>query len=196
MTDETQVNTTAAPAAEASTLQGKRNRWIGGVVAVVAAVIVYNLTVWMPASNAIRADSRNSGLGIHVYRTWLVHPRDITVDLASADGVATIDLTRSLFQSAEALKDREFGQVSLARQGKTVFVMKGSDFAELGQEYAAGQNPIYLVRTLPEKIYRPDGSPAFGTWTGGWLGVLGRQMDDVNGFGQAWVSGEAPGPVY
>jgi len=63
------MNTTAAPAAETPALMRKRNRWILGVVAVVAAVSIYNLTVWVPTSNAIRADGRNSGLGIHVYRT-------------------------------------------------------------------------------------------------------------------------------
>ena len=43
---------------------------------------------------------------------------------------------------------------------------------------------------LPEQLYLPDGTAAFGSWTGGWLGVLGRQIEDVNTFGQAWMSGE------
>ena len=169
--------------------QQRRRYWLGILAAGFGAVLIYNLTVWIPAATALSHDDRNKVASVHVYRSWLVHPRDVTVDLIAIDGAATIDLTRALFQTAEALKDREFGQVVLARQGKPVFKMEGAAFTELGQQYAAGQNPVYLIRTLPEQLYRPDGSAAFGTWSGGWLGVLGKQMEDVNVFGEAWANG-------
>ncbi|WP_146112065.1 MULTISPECIES: hypothetical protein [unclassified Brevundimonas] len=170
--------------------QPRRLHWLGILAAAFGAVLIYNLMVWIPAATALSHDDRNKVASVHVYRSWLVHPRNITVDLIAIDGAATIDLTRALFQTAEALKDRKFGQVVLARQGKPVFIMEGPAFVELGQQYAAGQNPVYLIRTLPEQLYRPDGSAAFGTWSGGWLGVLGKQMEDVNMFGEAWANGQ------
>lgn len=164
--------------------------WIGG--SIVVAIVVFNLSVWLPVSQAVGSDDRNDGYSLHAYRTVLLHPRDITLDLVAVDSAATIDLTRGLFQAAETLKDREFGRVTLARGGKAVFVLSGTDFQELGASVAAGENPIYLLRTLPEKLVLPDGQPAFGSWSGGWLGVLNGQMDDLNTFGPAWANGESP----
>lgn len=170
----------------------KRRKWPWVLAGLAALVVAFNLSVWIPAANAIGADERNEGVGLHVYRSGLVHPTDITVDLVTVGDVAPIDLMRALFQSAEALEGRSFGRVTLARQGKPVFVMEGEAFQNLGREYGDGQNPIYLVRTLPELLYRTDGRAAFGTWSGGWLGVMTKQMEDVTDFGTAWVSGEGP----
>ena len=169
-----------------------KTRWpwgLGIAGAVVGAVVIYNLTVWLPVTTRLGDDSRNKGLGIAAYRTGLLHPSNITLDIRRADGVAPIDIFRALFQSAEALKEREFGKVTLSRGGKAVFVLEGEYFQDMGHAYAAGENPLYMMRTLPENLYEPDGSPAYGTWTGGWLGVFGRQMDDANDFAGDWVAG-------
>lgn len=189
---------TDATTADAVATNGGRTRspqrwwWVAG--GVFLAIAVFNLSVWWPVSQALGSDDRNSGFGLHAYRSALVHPRDITLDLVTVDSAATIDLTRGLFQAAEALKDREFGEVTLARGGKAVFVMSGADFKELGASVAAGENPIYLLRTLPAKLTLPDGRRAFGSWSGGWLGVLSGQMDDLNAFGPAWANGKQPVP--
>jgi hypothetical protein len=45
---------------------------------------------------------------------------------------------------------------------------------------------MYTLRTLPENLNRPDGEQAFGTWTGGMLGVLGHQMEDFAEWHSAW----------
>ena len=116
-----------------------RPRWPLVFAIIFASVTAYNLTVWAPVAMTLGRDDRNAVASIHVYRSWLIHPRDITVDLVAADGAATIDLTRALFQTAEALKDREFGRIILARQGKPMFMMEGAAFTQLGQEYSAGQ---------------------------------------------------------
>jgi hypothetical protein len=67
--------------------------------------------------------------------------------------------------------------------------MKGEDFKSIGSEFAAGQNPVYLIRTLPEKLYHPNGDAAFPHWEGGLLGVVGKQMDDVNAMARRWSEG-------
>lgn len=187
------MDPTSEKAGAGSGGEGKSiRRWWWAASGALLAIVVFNLSVWFPVAQALGADDRNDGFDLHAYRSLLVHPRDITLDLVSVDSAATVDLTRGLFQSAEALKDREFGRVTLARGGKAVFVLSGSDFKELGASVAAGENPIYLLRTLPEKLTLPDGRRAFGSWSGGWLGVLNGQLEDLNVFGPAWATGEPP----
>ena len=55
----------------------------------------------------------------------------------------------------------------------------------LGQEYEK-QNPVYTMRTFPENVYGVDGTQAFGSWTGGLLGVLGKQMGDFSELHKQW----------
>ena len=85
---------------------------------------------------------------------------------------------------------RRLDRVVLARFGKPTFVMTGDSFFSLGEEFGAGQNPIFLIRSLPEKLFHPDGTPAFGQWQGGWLGVMGKQIEDVNQVAGQWMNGE------
>ncbi len=160
--------------------------------AVVIVVLSFNALVAAPVASAIGQDDRNKGLTLVAYRAYAVSPSILTLDLWSVEEAAPVDLFRVLFQAAEALKDKRFDRVNLARGGHTVFVLDGGAFQVLGQEHALGQNPIYMIRTLPEKLRTPSGSPAFETWTGGWLGVLGEQMEDSNAFAQAWAEGKAP----
>lgn len=154
------------------------------------AVVGYNASVAVPVAAKLSGDSRNHGVGLYAYRTWGLSPDGLTVDLIQIDaGKAPVDMFRSLFQTAQTLRGRHFTKVTLARRGKPVFVMSGADFHELGASFEVGENPIYLIRTLPEKLYKPTGEGAFGHWEGGWLGVLGKQMEDVNAFAREWVAG-------
>jgi len=155
-------------------------------------VLLFNAFVAAPVASALGHDDRNKGLTLVAYRAYALSPTVLTLDLWSVKEAAPIDLFRALFQAAEALKGKRFDRVNLARGGRTVFVLDGEAFQTLGQEYALGQNPIYLVRTLPEKLRTPSGSPAFETWTGGWLGVLSKQIEESNAFAQAWVEGKTP----
>jgi hypothetical protein len=172
---------------------GHRRIYLSAAAGLVLLLIVFNGTVTLPAAQALGADHRNDGLGLYAYRSWAVAPRDITIDLMTIKSdKAPIDLFRAVFLIADTLKGRHFGHVTLARAGKPIVRMGGDVFEALGEGYAAGENPVYLVRTLPEKLERPDGKPAFSTWEGGWLGVLGKQMADANTFATDWVSGTVP----
>jgi len=52
------------------------------------------------------------------------------------------------------------------------------------------QNPVYTMRTFPQNVYALDGSPAFETWSGGLLGVLGKQLEDFSEFHKQWYLNE------
>lgn len=170
----------------------KRGIWIG-IAGAVVLLVAYNATVTAPVATTLAKDGRNSGITLVGYRSFGVHPSEVTLDLWAVDGqTAPVDLLRSLFEAAEALKTRHFSRVVLAKSGKRVFVITGDDFQELGQSYSVSENPMYLIRTLPQKLYRTDGTPAYGTWEGGLLGVLSKQMQDVAAFATDWVSGTSP----
>lgn len=141
------------------------------------------------------ADPRNASFHIDGRYRYYVVPNTLVLDLTQVTGeMSPAGLFRGLFQIAErAAEDgHRYDRIVLARSREPVFVMKGEDFYTLGEERSLGQNPVYQVRTLPEKLYRPDGEGAFGQWTGGVLGVLKEQMEDVNEAARAWVQGETP----
>lgn len=96
-----------------------------------------------------------------------------------------VSMTRRLLKVAEALKDDDYGRIYLSYKGREKFYLEGPYFKQIGTE-REWQNPIYTVRTMPENVHNLDGSPAFQTWTGGWLGVMGQQMDDNNEFHRKW----------
>lgn len=168
--------------------------WTLGIAAVVLLLVFGTdyFTIGRPVQIALASDPRNAGFDLSVHRQYRVTPGVLVISLARVDSAAPIDLMRGIFVTAEALHDagRRFDRVVLARGGRPVFVLHGAYFAELGAEYGSGQNPLYLVRTLPEKLYTPDGQPAYGAWTGGIFGVLGQQMGDVSTSMNRWVSGD------
>jgi len=131
-------------------------------------------------------DSRNKGIEVFAHYQYFVNPNVLVFDLRNvAPTSSPIDVTRTLLQFAERQKDRSFKNVELSFKGEHRFLMEGDYFRKLGQEYS-GQNPAYTLRMLPQNLYKPNGSRAFGEWTGGFIGVLTRQMEDFSSWHRAW----------
>jgi len=154
------------------------------------------LTLLMPVSvmaanslqadmdGVLRSDPRNAGIAVSV-RT-----RDggskLFYDLTSVAGTNSMsDVFRVFLQFAAAEKDREYNSVELSFRGTPKFLIRGEYFRQLGIEFGT-QNPIYTIRTFPEHMTKLDGSAAYPTWTGGWLGVSGKQMEDFSDFHRQW----------
>jgi hypothetical protein len=141
-------------------------------------------TVQWDLDNVLRSDPRNSGVLVSV----LVRDGGSTLvyNLTSVAPTNSMsDVFRVFLQFASTEKDRDFKSVELSARGRPKFLLAGSYFKLLGQEFGT-QNPIYTIRTFPENVTRMDGSHAFPTWTGGWLGVSSKQMTDFNEFHQQW----------
>jgi len=140
-----------------------------------------------PVASRLASDSRNAAFSLDAH--YGDDAKTLVLDLRDVRSASPADLWRGVFQSAAALHDAglAFDRVVLARSGSPVFVLSGDDFSTLGAEFGGGQNPVYLLRTLPEKLSRPDGQPAFGTWTGGLIGVTTRQMEDVSTAAKEWA---------
>lgn len=160
---------------------------LAALVAIVGVIALVNYAFLQRHLAAVLdADPRNSGIEASAHYQFYVVPSVLVFDLRSVSGTnSQMDVSRVLIQFAESQKDKTFETVKLAYRGNAKFLLKGDYFRTIGREYGV-QNPVYTLRTFPENVYRLDGSPAFGTWTGGWLGVLSKQMDDLNEFHQQW----------
>lgn len=155
-----------------------------GAVAVIMAIAAGTsyARVHVPASQAM--DYRD--VTVTAYYRYGVMPDSIVFDIWSLGDEASVASVLGGFMSfAGEMKDRDFKNVILAYRGEARFILSGDHFSEIGQE-AEWQNPVYLLRTFPEKLEKPDGTAAFSTWSGGMIGVLGAQMEDVNKLAAAW----------
>lgn len=162
------------------------------LVAVIAGgVVAWNhMTLQAPMQAVIDDDPRNAGIEVRAHYKYHLMPGTLVYNLREVSlDKAPIDVFRVFLQFAAAMKGEQFESVELAFRGETKFVLDGAAFRELGQDYGT-QNPMYTVRTLPEKLRTPDGRPAFERWEGGALGVLGAQMDDFEEFQRRWYLGE------
>jgi hypothetical protein len=160
---------------------------IAALALIGAAVLLGNYVfVHRHLASVLDADPRNKGVVAFAHYDRFVMPGTIVFDLrAVADTTSPADIFRVLLQFAASQKESEYSAIKLAFRGEPKFLLKGNYFHTLGTEYGT-QNPVYTMRTLPENLYRPDGTPAFGTWTGGLLGVLGKQMEDFTEFHKQW----------
>lgn len=174
----------------------RRRKWWPIVAAsLVALLVVMGLNymlVGQPVQRKLNADHRNLGYSLSAHYGYYVDPSVLVLNLCTVESVAPVDLLRGLFQSAQALHEsgRRFDKVVLARTGTPVFLMEGEEFSTIGSQFGAGQNPVYLIRTLPEKLFQPNGQAAFGRWEGGLLGVVGKQVQDANEAAHRWASGK------
>ena len=155
---------------------------------VFASVVGLNvIRVHVPGQQAVKYTDE---ITIASYYRFGVVPDSIVFDLRHVgwDASGALILGR-FFAFAEEFKDREFREIRLAYKGKTKFILDGSDFNEIGQENS-WQNPVYTIRTFPEKLRTPDGMKAYSSVSGGVLGVLSVQMNNVNEIARDWYLDE------
>jgi hypothetical protein len=140
------------------------------------------LTLQRKMADVMEKDPRNKGVEVSVHYKTYVNPSVLVYDLRGISGTnSRLDVTRVLLQFAEQVKDRKFERVELAFRGNTRFLLDGDYFQELGRKYSF-QNPVYTTNHMPENLRLPDGTKAFGSWTGGLLGVSLKQIEDFNEF--------------
>jgi hypothetical protein len=157
----------------------------------VAAIAADNYLSLQSRMNAVvKNDARNTGIEVSVRYRHFVERSVLVYDLKSVGSTNSMaDVFRVLLQFAQALQSREFTSVELAFRGQTRFLLTGAYFKKLGEEYVS-QNPVYTMRTFSESVLMPDGSHAYPTWTGGWIGVIGKQIEQFNEFHKQWYLGD------
>lgn len=157
------------------------------ILALVCTIIVVNyVALQLPMTKELSQDPRNSDITIWSHYQAFIAPSTLVLDLRSVgDDKAPVDVFRCLLQSASAFKSKSFDTVVLKHRGRAKFTLEGTYFKTLGDEYS-WQNPVFTIRTFPQHIMKLDGSQAFPTWEGGWIGVTTKQMEDFLEFHKQW----------
>jgi hypothetical protein len=182
---------------DVSTLSRPQTSWIYlSALLLSLGVLIWSVNYVLVQRNvdlALASDARNSGYGFSAHYRYYVDPSTLILDLRNFTNATPFDLFRGLFQSAATLASmgRNFDSVILARSGTPIFVMTGEEFNKLGAEFSGGQNPMDMMRTVPEKLHRPTGEAAFGHWDGRMTGLQEKQMTDALEAGKAWA-GDSP----
>jgi len=162
---------------------------------VCASIAMWNcLTISRPVGDTLASDSRNHGVHVRVHYHNYVDPAVLSFDLQEISGQNSMaDVFRVFLQSAKALKSHEFQKVELEFRGDVRFMLEGAYFKKLGDEYDF-QNPVYTMNTFTSHLYRPDGTKAFPEWTGGWLGVMTKEIEQFNEFHKQWYLAQSSAP--
>lgn len=130
----------------------------------------------------LERDERNSVVSFN----FLTEGDVLTYCLKDVElSAGTADVFRIFLQGAEELKDETFSKVQLCYKDEVKFYISGDDFKTIGSEFEF-QNPMYTVRTFPEKVMKPDGTPAFKKHQGGLLYLARVQMQDANEMHKQW----------
>jgi hypothetical protein len=161
------------------------------LVLVVSSISIWNyFSLQKNADAIIKSDRRNEGISIFVHFDWFVNPNVIVLDIRDVKSdKSPMDVSRILLQLSEKLKRNNYKKVILSFKGRSKFMLEGAFFKDTGMEYGI-QNPVYTLRRLPQNIYHLDGTKAFPTWTGGLIGVLGKQMEDLTELHKQWYINE------
>jgi hypothetical protein len=158
-------------------------------VLVVAVLLIYGfnyVSVGSKIAAVLHDDPRNSGVDIDAHLGDYINPQVLVLDMKGiGPNNSMADVFRVVIQLSHSMQSKSFQTVKFEWHGSERYDLSGTDFQELGTALD-GQNPMYIMRTFPEKLLLPDGTHPFGTWTGGMLGVLGHQMDDFNQFHHGW----------
>lgn len=100
-----------------------------------------------------------------------------------------VDVFRVFMQTAEHFQSELFDQVVLCFRNKGRFVLSGQHFRQIGEEFGV-QNPVYTIRTFPEKLKTLTGEVAFTSHRGGALYQMRMQMEDFNRMHNEWYLGD------
>ena len=130
----------------------------------------------------IEKDHRNTSVDFSFYQNGEIFR--YCIENLSDQG-SSMDVFRILLQAADNLKNKQFSQVELCFRGSTIFILPGEHFSTIGKEFET-QNPMYTVRTFPEKLKLPNGENAFKKHSGGTLYLMRVQMADFKDMNSIW----------
>jgi hypothetical protein len=183
---------TATPTVIADKPRSKRGMVVllGVVLLIAAAVLgiwIYNqTTLQKPLQRVLASDPRNKVVHASAHFDGWVNTDTVVFNLDDISGDSSAaDIFRSFLQYAREQKEHHFRQVFLSAYGQKKFVIPGDYFQQLGKEFDT-QNPLYTMRTFAHHVSAMDGSHPFPELQGGWLGVMGEEMQQFSDFNKRW----------
>jgi hypothetical protein len=179
-------------------LTGRRRRLLYVVIPAISMVAilvvvygVYGLNNFQLRSKmdfVILMDSRNKGVEVEVYYESPFNYRVIVYDMKGVSRDKSFaDVFRLFLQFADRMQGSDLDYVKLAYQGRVKYILTDEDFKLVGLQYSLGENPVYIIRTFPEKLLLLNGRNAFPKWEGGLLAVTAKQLEDFNTFMKTWL---------
>jgi hypothetical protein len=142
------------------------------------------------ASTLSSCDSRAS-VGGDV-RVGFTLEGNIVFDVRSCKGDSRlIDPLHLLLQFGRKIRNESFSHILLAAGGTEVYRLNKSDLDELTDQYELGGR-IWAFNHWPERLRKPTGERAFESWSGGLLGVMNGQIEDINMALKTWLGKAMP----
>lgn len=97
-----------------------------------------------------------------------------------------IDPVHLLMQFGDEIDLYSVEKVHLANNGKIIYYIDSVDFRPLVESYSNGGR-IWSFNNLPSRVRTPIGIRVFEEWTGGLLGVLKAQTEDLGVLLETWL---------
>lgn len=143
---------------------------------------------WHLASKLEQCPSKQ-GIDARAYYVWM-SPDSIVLDLGSnhSSGVRRIDVLHLLLQFLSEIEYSGVRRVFLASEGNRIYFVEVSECEDLVESYDGGGR-LWALNNCPSRVRNLDGSPAFESWSGGWLGVLKEQSEDIVTLADRWLGG-------
>lgn len=136
--------------------------------------------------SVLAKDSRNKSVDFNLLESG--KNLRYCVNNLSGEGSA-MDVFRIFLQTANLLKGNSYDKVELCFRNKTKFILGGDEFKVIGVEFGE-QNPVYTIRTFPEKLTFLDGTKAYKKHNGGVLYLMRVQMADFQDMNGKWFMNE------
>jgi hypothetical protein len=168
-------------------MKGRLIRLVGFALPVLVFLLNFGL-FQDPINKVIERDDRNRGISVRAHWRWYVDPTVLVYDLREMPAGATgVDALRPLLHFAYKQKDRHFVRVDLAWRGSTRYSVAGSDFAELGRQFAH-RSPADTMVVMPGILRRPDGTKAFPARAGSFVEQNSQLLVDFATFVNTWTA--------
>ncbi len=137
-----------------------------------------------------KLDACESSGVIHANVTYegLISTEGVVFDVldGGSPSARRIDPVHLLLQFAGRLDMYSIERVVLARNGRHVFYISAADLRPLADSYAGGGR-VWAFNNVPARVRTMSGGRPYNEWSGGWLGVLQKQSEDVNDFIREWT---------
>jgi hypothetical protein len=161
------------------------------VFAVIILIAAFYGFAWLRNSNLRNKLSECESSGIvnaNVHYEGLISTDGVVFDVreGGSSSARRIDPVHLLMQFAAKLDLNSIKRVVLARNGKEIFFISASDLRPLADSYSGGGRP-WSFNHLPESTRTMLGERIYSEWTGGWIGVLGKQTEDLNDLIRNWI---------
>lgn len=157
------------------------------IISLMASVFGVNyFSLSKEMNDVINADYRNKSVDVSVHYENYINPNVLVFDIKKIGyTTSSADVFRVFWTFSSKMKKKKIDKVILSSKGKPKFYIKGDYYKQLGNKHNI-ENPIFIIRTFPENVYKNNGTKAFGTWTGGWLAVANKQMEEFNELMKIW----------